>query len=96
MKPCVVRAGHFRWKAPEKQAIVPEGRAPGGGSTAQEVFMADDKEKSEGGIDDVLAELRQIRATLEAAREQQSRYLWILFPIGAIVLVQTILFATKL
>jgi len=44
---------------------------------------------------DVLAELKQIRTTLNEAREQQTRYLWILFPIGAILLIQTILFATK-
>lgn len=58
--------------------------------------MADKDKESESEIAQVLVELKQIRATLAEAREQQARYLWILFPIGAILLVQTILFATKL
>lgn len=58
--------------------------------------MADKDKESESEIAQVLVELKQIRAMLAEAREQQARYLWILFPIGAILLVQTILFATKL
>lgn len=44
----------------------------------------------------MLAELAQMRAALNDLREQQTRYLWILFPIGALIAVQTILQATKL
>ncbi len=45
--------------------------------------------------EEILAVLKEVRALLMEAREQQSRYLWILFPIGAILLVQTILQATR-
>ena len=58
--------------------------------------MADKDKESESEMTQVLAELKQIRVMFAEAREQQARYLWILFPIGAILLVQTILFATKL
>jgi hypothetical protein len=44
--------------------------------------------------EEILVQLKEIRMMLAEAREQQSRYLWILFPIGAILLVQTILEAT--
>jgi hypothetical protein len=44
---------------------------------------------------EILQQLKEIRALLTEGRELQSRYLWILFPIGAIMLVQTILQATR-
>lgn len=44
----------------------------------------------------MLAELAQMRAALNELRDHQSRYLWILFPIGALIAIQTILQATKL
>ena len=46
-------------------------------------------------MEQVIHELKEIRALLQKAREEQARYLWILFPIGAILLIQTILYATK-
>jgi hypothetical protein len=46
-------------------------------------------------LSEILAHLKEIRVLLSEGREQQSRYLWILFPIGAILLVQTILQATR-
>jgi hypothetical protein len=58
--------------------------------------VADKDKESETEMTQVIAELKQIRTLLTEAREHQIRYLWILFPIGAILLVQTILFATKL
>lgn len=44
----------------------------------------------------ILAELVQMRTALNDLREQQTRYLWIMFPIGALIAIQTILQATKL
>jgi len=46
--------------------------------------------------DRMLAELTEMRRALSELRDQQARYLWILFPIGALIAIQTILQATKL
>lgn len=45
---------------------------------------------------DVQSELKKIRVLLEEGRDQQKQYLWLLFPIIAILLVQAILTATKM
>lgn len=42
------------------------------------------------------SELKKIRILLEEGREQQKRYLWIMFPILGILLIQAILQVTKL
>lgn len=44
----------------------------------------------------MLSELTQMRAALTELKDQQVRYLWILFPIGALIAIQTILQATNL
>jgi hypothetical protein len=51
---------------------------------------------SASGGNDVVSELKKIRVLIEEGREQQRQYLWILFPIVAILLIQTILYATRL
>lgn len=51
---------------------------------------------SSAGGGDLQSELKKIRVLLEEGREQQKQYLWILFPIVAILLIQTILYATKM
>lgn len=45
---------------------------------------------------DLQSELKKIRVLLEESREQQKQYLWLLLPIVAMLLIQTILHATRL
>ncbi|MBI3200469.1 MAG: hypothetical protein HYZ29_02930 [Myxococcales bacterium] len=59
--------------------------------------MADkDDESGQSDTARMLKELEQMRAALNELRDHQTRYLWILFPIGALIAIQTILQATKL
>ena len=44
----------------------------------------------------MLSELTQMRSALTELKDQQVRYLWILFPIGALLAIQTILQASNL
>ena len=45
---------------------------------------------------DVVALLKEIRELLIASRESQNRYIWLLFPIMAFLLIQTLLLAARL
>ena len=44
----------------------------------------------------VVALLKEIRELIVVSGERQSRYIWMLFPIIAILLIQAILMATNL
>ncbi|MEZ4221030.1 MAG: hypothetical protein R3B13_08875 [Polyangiaceae bacterium] len=59
----------------------------------------DDQEQDSKELDpneQTVALLREIRELIVVSSEQQARYLWILFPIIGILLIQTILMATNL
>ena len=61
--------------------------------------MAKDENKSENdeaNLGDVVALLKELRELQVENRETQVRYLWILFPILGVLLIQTVLDATQL
>ncbi|MCA9597001.1 MAG: hypothetical protein KC776_26985 [Myxococcales bacterium] len=71
--------------------------------------MADDEEREEEkseskkaapaasrADDEVVALLKEIRELMIAGRESQNRYIWLLFPIMAFLLIQTLLLAARL
>ncbi len=45
---------------------------------------------------DIVVLLKEIRELLIASRESQNRYIWLLFPIMAFLLIQTLLLAARL
>jgi hypothetical protein len=45
---------------------------------------------------ELVALLKEIRELLIASRESQNRYIWLLFPIMAFLLIQTLLLAARL
>lgn len=57
----------------------------------------DERDKSSTDSNDqVVALLKEIRELIVVSGERQSRYIWMLFPIIAILLIQAILMATNL
>ncbi len=59
----------------------------------------EDNDKQSKDVDSneqVVALLKEIREQIVVSGERQSRYIWMLFPIIAILLIQAILMATNL
>jgi hypothetical protein len=52
--------------------------------------------KEQDSNEQVVALLKEIRELIVVSGERQSRYIWMLFPIIAILLIQAILMATNL
>jgi hypothetical protein len=78
----------------EEDEAEEEVKKPAPKAQAKPVKSAASSAPASGG--DVQSELKKIRVLLEEGRDQQKQYLWLLFPIIAILLVQAILTATKM
>lgn len=63
---------------------------------AKKSAKAESKGKASADLDDVLAELTEIKKVLESSQQSQAPHLWLLFPIAAAVLIQAIFMAMRL